>query len=614
MKRLFGIMGVLLVFALMATSAVAQTQEPAAPAVDQRDQREDSAEANATAEDAIFPSGKPYPYSFGTPTPASIFPSPRPSAALPPQASSANGWQFALTPYIWFAGFDANATILGQKVSGSAGFLDIWDELNFGFMQNFEARKGRWGIGSDLMYMNLDNLETFTAPSPFSAFRISQGMFMLGPQVSFRLAESNKGFFDFITGFRYWHVNLKLDTSAGILPAFSREQSVNFVNPLVGGRFRVNLGKGWFVPVTGDIGGFGAGSDLAWHAFGGLGKDIKPNMSLLIGYRAMGLDEKPIDELTFHGLVIGATMRFGGPKPTPPPANRAPSMSCAATPASVYAGSGAPVTVRANASDSDNDSLTYAWSTTGGNVSGSGAEAQWDSSGVPVGSYRVSAQVNDGKGGAATCETEIRVEPKPNTAPTVTCAAERSSVLVGERVRINASASDADNDSLTYGWRTSGGQVVGSGATVQLDTTGLAAGNYTVTGRVEDGRGGAADCSASLGVTEPPPPPQASKLNECLFRTGTARTDNVCKRILDDVALRLQNDPRSSVVVIGYADPGERGAAKLGASRASEVTKYLAEKGIADARMQSRTGSGQAGAGKQNQRADIVLVPEGATY
>ena len=298
----------------------------------------------------------------------------------------------------------------------------------------------------------------------------------------------------------------------------------------------------------------------------------------------------------------------------PPPANRAPSAICSAASSSVFANSGDLVPVSVSASDPDGDTLTYAWTPSGGSVDGTGPNVRWSSAGLGVGSYRVGARVDDGKGGTAECETEVRVEPKPNTAPTVTCAAERSSVLVGERVRINASASDADNDSLTYAWRTSGGQVVGSGASVQLDTTGLAPGNYTVTGRVDDGRGGAADCSASLGVTEPPPPPQASKLNECLFRTGTARTDNVCKRILDDVALRLQNDPRSSVVVIGYADPGERGAAKLSTSRAAEVTKYLAEKGIADARMQSRTGSGQAGAGKQNQRADIVLVPEGASY
>ena len=251
--------------------------------------------------------------SLSTPKP-SVFASPAPEPLPFPQGSSSgDSWTFNLTPYIWFAGFDANDRILNQHVSVSAGFADIFDELNFGWMNTFEARKGRWGIGTDLMYMNLDNLEFPTPPPPpaFSSIRLSLGQFMLGPQVAFRVAESERGSFDVLAGFRYWHVNVKLRTSAGILPPANRETSENFVNPLIGGRFRVNLGKGWYVPVTGDIGGFGAGSDLAWHAFGGLGKDIKENVSLLVGYRAMGLDEKPIDELTFHGLVVGATFRWG---------------------------------------------------------------------------------------------------------------------------------------------------------------------------------------------------------------------------------------------------------------------------------------------------------------
>jgi outer membrane protein OmpA-like peptidoglycan-associated protein len=298
----------------------------------------------------------------------------------------------------------------------------------------------------------------------------------------------------------------------------------------------------------------------------------------------------------------------------PPPANRAPTASCSAARNSVYAGSGDTVAIRADASDADGDTLTYVWSATGGSIDGTGPGVRWNSSNLGVGSYRITANVSDGKGGTASCEAEIHVEPKPNTSPTMSCSMERNSVLTGERVRINVRAGDADSDPLNYSWHTSGGQIIGSGNDVQLDTSGLSAGQYTVTGRVDDGRDGAADCSASLGVTVPPPPPQASKVNECLFRLGSARVDNVCKRILDDVAVRLQNEPRASVVLVGYADPAEHTSAKLSASRAAEIAKYLAGKGISETRMNTRAGGGQAGAGKQNQRVDVVWVPEGATF
>jgi outer membrane protein OmpA-like peptidoglycan-associated protein len=150
---------------------------------------------------------------------------------------------------------------------------------------------------------------------------------------------------------------------------------------------------------------------------------------------------------------------------------------------------------------------------------------------------------------------------------------------------------------------------------VDLDTTGVAAGNYTVTGRVDDGRGGAADCSVAVAVNAPPPPPQASKLNECLFApAGSPRVDNVCKRILDDVALRLQNDPKGSAVIVGFADPKEMHPDKLAMLRAQNAVKYLGEKGIDASRITTRGGTGQKGAGKENSRIDIIWVPEGATY
>ncbi|MBZ5537822.1 MAG: transporter [Acidobacteriia bacterium] len=298
----------------------------------------------------------------------------------------------------------------------------------------------------------------------------------------------------------------------------------------------------------------------------------------------------------------------------PPPPNRPPTASCSASPQSVSAGSGNPVLIRVDASDPDNDTLTYAWTASGGSLEGTGPGVRWSSAGLDVGSYRFTANVSDGKGGTASCETEVRVEPKPNTPPTLTCSMERNSVLAGELVRINVLAEDADADPLNYSWQTSGGKIVGTGNKVQLDTSSLSAGQYTVTGRVDDGHGGTADCSASLGVTVPPPPPQASKTNECMFRASSARVDNVCKAILDDITLRLQSEPRASVVLVGYADRAERATDKLSASRPAAIAKYLAEKGISEARVKTRAGAAQSGAGMQNQRVDVVWVPEGATY
>ncbi len=286
--------------------------------------------------------------------------------------------------------------------------------------------------------------------------------------------------------------------------------------------------------------------------------------------------------------------------------------NCSADKTSVVEGSGDIVAISVQAVDPRGHTLNYAWSATGGKVDGTGPSAHWDSSGVGPGTYTVSVKVDDGVGNTASCSEDIAVTPKPIPPPTMSCSADRSSVLPGERVGITANVNDQSGTALTYTWHTTGGQISGSGASVGLDTSGLAAGNYTVTGRVENAKGGAADCTVTVGVQTPPPAPQATKLNQFYFAPGSARVNNVGKRVLDDVALRLNSDTKAKVVLVGYSDPRE--SKKLGLSRAQSAKKYLAGKGIADTRIDVRSATGEKGAGKENRRVDVIWVPEGATY
>jgi outer membrane protein OmpA-like peptidoglycan-associated protein len=335
-----------------------------------------------------------------------------------------------------------------------------------------------------------------------------------------------------------------------------------------------------------------------------------PQLAIDLGYRYM-LNLPDLQDR--NGFVVKFATVYAPHKAVP--VDHPPTVTCTADPTSVYFGSGDTSAVNCPAVSPDNDTLTYNWTASCGKVDGTGPAVHWLSADVPIGTCTVTVHVDDGHGGAATGSADIQVVAKPNHPPVMTCSADRSSVFIGEKVHITANASDPDGDALTFTWQTNGGTIVGTGSAVDLDTTGVAAGNYTVTGRVDDGRGGAADCSVAVAVNAPPPPPQASKLNECLFApAGSPRVDNVCKRILDDVALRLQNDPKGSAVIVGFADPKEMHPDKLAMLRAQNAVKYLGDKGIDASRITTRGGTGQKGAGKENSRIDIIWVPEGATY
>lgn len=312
----------------------------------------------------------------------------------------------------------------------------------------------------------------------------------------------------------------------------------------------------------------------------------------------------------------GVVIRWGIPEPPPPP-NRPPVAACSVTPTSVIVGSNDSVAVHVNASDPDNDTLTYTYTASGGTVEGTGPDARWNSSGVSQGTYTVNVKVDDGKGGTATCSADIKVEPKPRHPIALTLSTDRNPIMVGERTGITATADNPDNAPLTFSYKTTGGQIIGQGPKVEFDSTGVQPGSYTVTGTITDDIGQTAEASTKVDVQQPPPPPQATKVGDCSYRTaGSSRVDNVCKRVLDDVALRLKNDPSAKLVITGYADPKEPRAAKLVDTRADLARKYLGEKGIDASRITTRTGtaSKEKGAEKENRRVDFVFVPEGATY
>jgi hypothetical protein len=213
-----------------------------------------------------------------------------------PQNTSAEGWEFSVTPYAFFSGLKA----------------DIFRNLDFALMGTFEARKGNWLILTDAMYMSLSGKRV--TPSPFfSDIDVKVKETIIDPEVGYRVVRRERGSIDLLAGVRIWHVKPHLTFQPRILPLVDVEESKNWADPVVGVRGMASLSPRVFVTGRFDVGGFGVGSDFTGQAFGGAGFQLKPKIALVGGYRYLRADyvnEGFIFKTSMNGIVLGAKFKF----------------------------------------------------------------------------------------------------------------------------------------------------------------------------------------------------------------------------------------------------------------------------------------------------------------
>ena len=325
-------------------------------------------------------------------------------------------------------------------------------------------------------------------------------------------------------------------------------------------------------------------------------------------------DEYSLRHATFNGALLrtGLVFSFGG----------APELlvgaACSVQNPDVMVGEPVHATVVAS-NFNPKHTLTYTWASNGGKIEGKDTGATIDTTGVSGGSYTTTATVTDPKArknNTASCTANFTVKEPPKNPPQISCSANPSMVQAGTSSIITCACTSPDNVPVTVGgWTSSGGSISGSGNSATLNTTGASSGPITIGTTCTDSRGLTASTSSSVTVENPPPPapPQATKVNECAYPNLKKpwRVDNTCKAELDDVALKLQQDPDAKLIVVGNSEPKEK-RKNLAAERALNVKAYIsggeAKQNIDPSRIEARTGN--AGTGTTEQ----WIVPAGATF
>ena len=241
-----------------------------------------------------------------------------------PMAVNDDKWEIIFAPYLYLPGIDGNMGV-GRASSVpldiSAG--SILENFQFGFMGRFEVRKRRWGGIFEASYVKLGASVPMTG-AVIGTERVTDAEFemtMLEGFLSYRPYQSDKTSVDLFGGARYWDMDIDLDITGPLLSE-SLTRGERWADPVFGVRVVHFVSNRWFIPVRGDLGGFGGvgkTSDFTWNIQGGIGFQANKHFSLVMQYKAIGVDfdndkQGTPDFFAFdaiqHGPLFGFVFKF----------------------------------------------------------------------------------------------------------------------------------------------------------------------------------------------------------------------------------------------------------------------------------------------------------------
>jgi len=265
------------------------------------------------------------------------------------------------------------------------------------------------------------------------------------------------------------------------------------------------------------------------------------------------------------------------------------------------------VNVATTAVDPEGDILTYNYTVSAGHIVGSGANVSWDLSGVPAGTYTVTAAVDDGCGVCGkTMSQTVAVVPCPDcklicVCPSVSITGPAGVTPPGQTMTFTANASGGSQDqALTYNWTVDRGTIEsgqGTPSIVVRVPSDMAGGNITATLTLG---GFDATCTCTTTFTEigaVAPPILPTKVDEF----GKLTNDEVKARV-QNFYVELANNPSSQGYIINYGTPAQI------AARRKQITNAITFLKLDPSRVTFVDG-GDTGEGPKTK---FWLVPPGA--
>lgn len=250
----------------------------------------------------------------------------RAADAADTSAANSDDYTLTLIPYAWTPALTGTIGAKGFSTDVNESFIDIWDQTDthLGFFGRIEGRAKRLGFYADGGYIKLgvDNVATQRG---FGNADITTELGVIDFGLFFRLLDlpssprqpgDSHFSLDLTAGGQYW--TLGLDFNPQNLPSLTGGKA--WIDPMVGLRAILDVGRHLQFTLGGEAGGFDTASQFTWTAVASAGYvfDIgSVRSSVFVGYKAIADDyttgsdrHKFIWDTTLYGPVLGMSFTF----------------------------------------------------------------------------------------------------------------------------------------------------------------------------------------------------------------------------------------------------------------------------------------------------------------
>ena len=224
---------------------------------------------------------------------------------------SDDNWHTRLTLYGWLPTIGGTQSGPDEVPLIELEAKSVFDALNAAFFGSAEIRKGKFGLLFDIAYADLSSdgqLRRLRLPVEVRT-KVTMGTVA----ATWRLHEDDRGWVDAVGGLRPYSVEVGGSLTLPIVGKIDRDQTSEWVDPIVGLRGGYQFTDRIGVTALGDIGGFGVGSQLQWELLGTVNYAFTDRFSGLLGYRYISVDYDSDTlnlDIDLYGPMVGLSYSF----------------------------------------------------------------------------------------------------------------------------------------------------------------------------------------------------------------------------------------------------------------------------------------------------------------